>query len=126
METSTIIWIVVGIVVVLAVIGLIVYLMNRNSEDSKRKRAEGLRSQAAERSSGVRQREARAAETNAEARKARTEAEEKTGRAERLEGEARDQRSAAASSRGEMLAKERRADEIDPDVPSRGRRGRRR
>lgn len=111
-----IVWIVLGVLVLLVIIGVFVSRSRAQREASQRAEAEQLRASAAEHDRDLREREAEAAAADAQARRARAEADERAAEAERLavEAERRDEhRVEAQRVRDEEL---RRADALDPDV----------
>jgi len=120
METSTIIWIVVAVLVVLAVIAVAVRMSGSRKQDRQRSKAGDIRQQAASEESTVRQHEAEAAEQDALARQARAEADRKAAEAEKLQLGAEERGEQATAKRTEHSDRLRSADEVDPDVPDRG------
>jgi uncharacterized protein HemX len=120
-ETSQLIWIIIGIVVVLAVIGLLVALGRKrrqahleHQKEKSRQQAAEIRQKAQDTELEAREREARAAMADAEAQRAELEA-------ERLRREASERQSDAQSLREETMHHARRADELDPDVDTKRR-----
>jgi predicted RNase H-like nuclease (RuvC/YqgF family) len=119
MDSSTVIWVIVAIVVALVVIAAAVALWRRTSArrlEGKRERAGELREQAAATHEGIRKRQAELDATEAQARQMRAEADRKQAEAKRLEAELGDRRSTLhehVQRRDDVLAQ---ADEIDPDV----------
>lgn len=109
------VWIIIGIVVVLILLGLFALLQRRHRVSARRAESEQLRASAEEHTGAVRRRDAEAAETQASARKARAEADERRARAEQLEAEAEDRQDRARTTRAERDDQLRRADELDPD-----------
>ncbi len=116
MDTSTIVWIVVAAVVVLALLAVIAMAMKKKRDEHNRGRANELREQAAAQSTGVQQREAEARQTEAEARRTQAEADQKAAEAERLAAQASDKQSTAATYRQERDDNLRQADDLDPDA----------
>jgi type VI protein secretion system component VasK len=119
MDSSTVIWIIIGVIVALVVIAAVVALGRRASArkaEHNRQRAGELREQAAATEEGIRRHQAEVAATEARARELRAEADRKQAEAKRVEAEVRDRRStltAHVQRRDEALAE---ADELDPDV----------
>ena len=119
MDSSTLIWVIVAIVVALVVITAAVALWRRASVrrlDQKRERAGELREQAHATHEGIRRHQAEIDATEAHAREMRAEADRKQAEAKRLEAELGDRKSTLhehVQRRDEVLAQ---ADEIDPDV----------
>ena len=116
---SWLIWVIVAIIVI-AVIAAVVAASTKRKKQQNRTRAGELREQAAAQATGLQQREAHARETEARAAEARAEAERKQAEADRLEAEARDRHETAAGYRDQQAENLRRADELDPDVDTRG------
>ncbi len=116
METSTIVWIIVAVVVLLAGIAVAVRMTGRQKLNRQRAKAEEIREQAAAQEGTVRRHEAEAAEQDALARQAQAEADQKAAEAERLRIEAEERATRAADSRAEHQDRLRSADEVDPDV----------
>ncbi|MDQ4038082.1 MAG: hypothetical protein M3313_06980 [Actinomycetota bacterium] len=117
METSTIIWIVVAVLVVLALIAVAYKMSGRRKLDRQRTKADQIRQEAASEETTVRRHEADAAEQDALARQARAEADRKAAEAERLQLEAEERAEQASAKRSEHVDRLRSADEVDPDVP---------
>ena len=128
MDNSTLIWIIVAAVVVIALVAFVV--MRSRGGDAQRHKAEQIRREAAEHEREVRLREAEAAKTDAQARKAAAEADEEAAHAARLSAEA-DEKAARARElaedartrteeahgvRSEHDERLREADRLDPDV----------
>ncbi len=123
METSQLIWIIIGIVVVLAVIGLVVALGRKrrqarveHQKEKGRQQAAEIRQKAQDTELEAREREARAAMADAEAQRAEVEA-------ERLRREASERQSDAQVLREETVNHSRKADELDPDIDTQRRDG---
>ncbi|MCR2808644.1 MULTISPECIES: hypothetical protein [unclassified Microbacterium] len=131
MDTSTLIWIIVGIVVVVAVVIIIaVVLSRRNSAkrlEAQHEKAQGLREDARKTETAAREREAQAAQARADTASAAAEAEQAKARAAQASVEADraaatidDHASDAAKLRAEQAEKLREADKIDPAVTTAG------
>ncbi len=118
MDTSTIVWIVVGVLVVLALVAVAVKLSGRQKVDRQRAKAGEIRQQADSEESTVRRHEAEAAEQDALARQARAEADRKAAEAEKLQIQAEERAEQASGKRTEHQDRLRVADEVDPDVPN--------
>jgi hypothetical protein len=119
MDSSTVIWVLVAIVVALIVIAAVVALSKRaaiRKEEKHRERAGELREQAAATQETIRRHQAELDATEARAREMRAEADRKRAEAARIEADLTDRRSTVnehVQRRGEVLAE---ADEMDPDV----------
>jgi len=121
MNSTTLTWIIVAIVVLAAVmVAAVVVGRSRRQEHSHRERARELRETAQADQIGVQRREAEAAKVDAQARMAQAEADARAADAAQLQAQARDQARQASESRSEVDAQLRRADEIDPDQPGKG------
>ena len=116
MDTSTIVWIVVAAVVVLALLAVIAMAMKKKRDEHNRGRANELREPAAAHSTGVQLRVAAARHPDAAARRAQAEADQKAAEAERLAAQASDKQSTAATYRQERDDNLRQADDLDPDA----------
>jgi flagellar biosynthesis/type III secretory pathway M-ring protein FliF/YscJ len=103
------VWIVIGIVVALLVIGAVLAVARKRAEENKREEAAELRENADRWGSKIDQREADARSVEAEAQRVRAEA-------DKLEAVAEQRRMRAESERAEHAETLRRADEIDPDT----------
>ena len=115
---DSMIWIVLVVLVLLVILGVVVSRSRKQREASQRAEAEQLRARAAEHDRDLREHEAAAAAADAQARRARAEADERAAHAQRLQVEAErrdEERGQAQLVRDEEL---RRADAIDPDVPT--------
>lgn len=117
MDTSTIIGIVVGVLVVLALVAVAVKMSGKQKEDRRRAKADDIRQGAAENERDVQRHQAEAAEQEAQARQARADADQKAAAAEKLELDAQDRAEQAAGKQNEQRDRLRAADELDPDVP---------
>ncbi|MFC5790187.1 hypothetical protein ACFPPE_09985 [Agromyces tardus] len=120
MDTSTIIWIIVGIVVVIAIV-VIVWLVTARSRrehqlEAQRQKAAELRTSAADTDLAAREREAEALRADAAARKAEADAAQARADAERLSRERAERQGDAERLRAEAAEHQRKADEVDPDV----------
>jgi FtsZ-interacting cell division protein ZipA len=120
MDTSTIIWIVVAIVV----LAIVVWFLLRRSRAMKEKRLQHQRDEATElrrtaesERIEVQEREASAAKVDAEARLAQAEADRKAAEAARLQQEAQERSEQVGERRTHVEDRLRRADEVDPDHP---------
>lgn len=115
MDSDTLIWIIVAVVVGLLVIGLLGWLLKKQKDRSveqHRSEAQELRHDAHARTGAIHEADVRARETEAEADRARLEAERAERRASEA-GQARAQEQAAYEDRI------READRLDPDVDHR-------
>ena len=120
METSTIIWIIVGIIVVIAIIVIAVLMTNRRRHEAhleaERKKAADLRQNAYESDVARREREADAATAAAAAKQAEADAMQAKLESERLANESAAHQADAEQLRAETDERLRKADEVDPDV----------
>lgn len=116
METSTIVWIVVAVIVIGAVIAFLVTRSGARRTEAGRAKAAEIREQATEHDRRLREREASAAEAQARSDLARVEAQKRELEAERLAEEAESRAGRAASVRQERDEQLRVADRHDPDV----------
>jgi len=112
MSTSTIILIAVLAILLLAVIGVVAFLMNKRKAEHNRARAELIRTQAVTHTGDLTEAQRRAEEADAEARIARAEAE----RAEERASRAKQGHLMEEAHHEDRL---READRIDPDVDHR-------
>jgi uncharacterized membrane-anchored protein YhcB (DUF1043 family) len=116
METSTIIWVVVAIVVVGAVVALLASRSGKRRVESQRAKAAEIREEVQEHDRELREREAAAAEARGRAEMARAEAQKRELEAERLAAEAGSRLDDVDAVRRERDEKLRMADRRDPDV----------
>jgi hypothetical protein len=116
MTTSTIIWIIVAVIVVIAIIGLVMSRSRGRRVEVQRAKAAEIRQEAAEHDQHLREREASATEAQAQSELARAEAQRRQVEAERLEAQARERSVDAESVRRERDERMRLADLHDPDV----------
>ena len=116
MDTSTIIWIVVAVVVIGAIIAFLVSRSGTRREDASRAKAAEIREKAQEHDRRLRESEASAAEANARSEMARVEAQKRELEAERLATEAANRSEGASAVRRERDEQLRLADLRDPDV----------
>ena len=106
MGTNTIVWIVVAVVVLLALLGLAVFLKKRSTV-KRQEKADKLRQETHREEIEIRKREA-------EAQRVKADADRKAAEADELAASARDRDRDASSSREEMTRRYERADKIDP------------
>lgn len=116
METSTLIWIVVAIVVVAAIVALLASRSGQRRAESERAKAAEIREEAQGHDRALREREASAAEARGRAEVAHAEAQQRELEAERLAAEAGNRSDDADAVRRERDEKLRLADSRDPDV----------
>lgn len=116
MDTSTIIWIVVAVVVIGAIIAFLVSRSGTRREEASRAKAAEMREKAQEHDRRLRESEASAAEANARSEMARVEAQRRELEAERLATEAANRSEGASAVRRERDEQLRLADLRDPDV----------
>jgi len=114
MDSSTVIWIVVAILVVLAV--ALFLWRSRGQEAAQRAKADEIRQTAAEHDRRLREEEAEATRTRAQAQLAEADAQQRQLEAERLAAEADDRAQGAQAVRTERDEQLRLADLHDPDV----------
>jgi Flp pilus assembly protein TadB len=106
MNTSTIVWIVVAVVVLLALLALALFLKNRST--SKRgQKAQAIREETRRDEVEVRKREA-------ESDRMKAEADLKAAESDELAAAARDRERDVSSSRGDITTRYERADKVDP------------
>jgi FtsZ-interacting cell division protein ZipA len=119
-ETSTIVWIIVGIVVVIAIVVVVVLMTSRRRReaqiDSERNNAAELRQSAYESDVARREREAEAARAAAAAKQADADAMKAKLESDRLARESASHQSDAQELHAEVDERLRKADDIDPDV----------
>src|SRR5664280_3277144 len=113
MKGNSWLWLILVVVVVAAIVAAVV-LVGRQRKTKQAERAESMRSDAAEQSRLVRQRESKAAEVDATARAAQAESDAKAAEAERLALTAERQKADASKQRSEVDDQFRKADEVDP------------
>lgn len=109
MDTETIIWIVVAVVVALVVLALLGWAFGKKRKLDHRERASELRSDVQARSGGI-------VESDRDARAAQADAERARLEAERADARAREARVARDQERAELEDRVREADRVDPDV----------
>ena len=114
--SSTIVWIVVAVIVVLAIIAFVVSRSRGRRVEAERNKAAEIRDEAAEHDRRLRAEEAESAETRARAQMAEAEAQKRQLEAERLASEAEDRSQGAEAVRQERDERLRMADKHDPDV----------
>src|SRR5215213_1244837 len=95
-------WVIIGIIVLAAIVGVLVALMGKQRTAARASQAQSLREDVSERSPVVEQREAKAAEMEAHARAAQAEAEAKAAEATRLQETAERQAAESAQARAEL------------------------
>jgi Tfp pilus assembly protein PilX len=130
MDTSVLIWIIVGIIVVALIVVGVVYFMRGRTEQRRRAehdKAEKLRAQARESELAAREGEARAAQAKADAASAAAEAQQAQARAAQAEIDANrlsdtvgEHEAEAAKRRAEQEQTLRKADDVDPYVTAGG------
>ena len=120
METSTIIWIIVGIIVVIAIVVIVMLVTRRRRHEAhleaERKKAAELRQNAYESDVARREREADAAAAAAAAKQAEADAMAAKLESERLARESAAHQADAQQLRTETDERLRKADAVDPDV----------
>ncbi|MDQ0575983.1 hypothetical protein [Agromyces albus] len=124
METSTIVWIIVGIIVVIAIIVFAYFATSRKRREAKveseRRKAAELREDAYEKDVAARERQADAARTQAAAKQAEADALRARLESERLASESAARQADAAQLQAETDERLRKADAVDPDVGADG------
>ncbi|EYR63701.1 hypothetical protein N866_18765 [Actinotalea ferrariae CF5-4] len=121
METETIVWIVVAVLVLALIIGLALWWSRRSSGrrvDKQRQEAADLRRQAEAEKVDLQRREAEAQRLDAHARLAQAEADTRSAEAARLQAQARERSDELSGPREDVQERLRRADELDPDRPT--------
>lgn len=126
MDTTTLIWIIVGIIVVAIIVVVAVMMSRRNSAkklEAQHAKAQEIREDARRTEMAAREREAQAAQARADSASAAAEAEQAKARAAQASIEAEraaatidDHQSGAEKLRAEQAEKLRKADELDPAV----------
>ncbi|BBZ76122.1 hypothetical protein MANY_14590 [Mycolicibacterium anyangense] len=116
MTTNTIVWIVIGVIAAVVVIGVIAWLARTKQAGRRHAQAEEIREQVLHEHRGVQRREAVAEETAAKARAAQAEAEAKAAEARRLADNADTHRAEVAARRQDLDERLSHADSIDPHV----------
>ncbi len=112
MEGSTILWIVLGILVLLAVAAAI-YFATRKEEDTRRTTPKSTRGAVTSQTDSSRGGDAKS--TDATGRRARAEADSKTAATRKTRERAEQGEETTAASRDEAQGRLRRADKTDPD-----------
>ncbi|MCV7226325.1 hypothetical protein [Mycolicibacterium komossense] len=116
MATNTTMWIVIGIVAAVLVLGALAWAARSRRNHKLHSEAERIRGEVEQESAVVARREALADETAAKARAAKAEAEVKAAEAARLEERAQSHRVSVESSRDDLDERRAHADSIDPRV----------
>lgn len=114
MDSGQLVWIIVGIVVVLAIVAVAVNISRKRKTEADRHRAAEMREKAEADQLAAKEHEAKAARAEADAKAAEVEA-------ERLRQQARGTQQEAASVRANAEEQLRKADDVDPDVARSGR-----
>jgi len=109
MDSDTVIWIVVAVVVALLILGLLAALMNKRKTEQRKAQAAELRQDAQSRTPDLDEADVRAREAEVEAERARLEAE----RAQTRAAEAEQARAAEQAGYEDRI---READRLDPAV----------
>ncbi len=112
MSTMQIVWIIVLAVVIIALIGLVGYVMNKKKMEQNRARAEGLRSEAGSAATVIPEAQVRAREAEARAERARLDA-------QKAEEDAARANQALSAEQAQYEDRVREADRLDPDVDHR-------
>lgn len=124
METSTIVWIIVGIIIVIAIIVFAYFATSRKRREAKveadRRKAAELRDDAYEKDVAARESQADAARTQAAAKQAEADAMKAKLDADRLASESTARAADAAELQAETDQRLRKADAVDPDVGADG------
>ncbi len=118
MESTTWIWIILAVLVLAAVVALIARSSRTRQAQTRRTEAAQLREEGVEHERALREREAAAAEADARARQAEAVADQQAAQAERLRIEAERGDEARAHAQERRDEHFRRADALDPDVPT--------
>ena len=125
MDTPVLIWIIVGVIVVLAIVGIVFWMRGRTEQRQRaeHEKAEKLRADARESELAAREGEARAAQAKADAASAAAAAQQAQARAAQADVDSRrladtvDEHEAdAAKHRAEQEQTLRKADDLDPYV----------
>lgn len=112
MEGSNILWIVLGIVVLLAIAAAI-YFATRKEEDTGRTTPKSTRGAVTSRTDSLQRGDAKS--TDATGRRAKAETDSKTAATRRTRERAQQGEETTAASRDEAQGRLRRADKTDPD-----------
>lgn len=121
MSRTAIVWTIVVVLIVLVLVWVAIRKGVEKKRDLRRREADDMRGRAATEERTVRTREAEAAEEEALARQARAESDRKAATAAQLELQADERGEQATAKRAEQHDRLRAADDLDPDVPNRGR-----
>lgn len=116
---STVVWTIVGVLIVLALVLVAVRMGAKKKQDSRRVEAGEMRQAAASDERTIQTHRAEAAEQEALAREARAESDRKAAAADKLDLQAQERSEQASGKQAEQHDRLRTADEIDPDVPDR-------
>ena len=116
--SSGVMWVVVAVVVIAIVVGIVVWRSRTRRLEGQRAEAAQLRDSTAQHHLDRREQEAAASSAEAEARRVRAEADQHAAEAKRLEVEADRRRIERDAAQEESAAQLRRADALDPDVPT--------
>ncbi|MCU1536220.1 MAG: hypothetical protein JWP82_571 [Humibacillus sp.] len=116
MTTSTIVWIIIAAIVVIAIIAVIASRSRKRGVEAHRDKAAEIRQEATEHDRTLRERQAAATEAKAQSDLARADAQKRQLEAERLADEARERSGGVESVRRERDERLREADLHDPDV----------
>jgi FtsZ-interacting cell division protein ZipA len=108
-DSGQLVWIIVGIVVVLAIVAVVINLSRKRKTVADRNRAAEMREKAEADQLAAREHEAKAARADADAKAAEVEA-------ERLRRQALGTQQEAETVRAGAQEQLRKADEVDPDV----------
>lgn len=120
MDTTIVVWIAVGIIVVIAIIAVVLFATNgRRREahlEAERRKAARLRNDAEQTDLARRQREAEAAQAAAAAKQADADALDARLESERLARESAARQAEAQRLRDDVDERLQKADSVDPDV----------
>lgn len=120
MATNTIVWIVIGVIAAVVLIGAIAWLARNKQATRRHAEAEEIREEVREEQQVVQRREAIAEETAAKARAAQAEAEAKAAEARRLQANAEQNQTEVAARRDALDERLSHADSIDPHTATDG------
>ncbi|WP_328356553.1 hypothetical protein OG976_00775 [Mycobacterium sp. NBC_00419] len=120
MATNTIVWIVIGVIAAVVLIGAIAWLARNKQATRRHAQAEEIREEVREEHQVVQRREAIAEETAAKARAAQAEAEAKAAEARRLQANAEQNQTEVAARRDALDERLSHADSIDPHAATDG------
>ncbi|GAA3877735.1 hypothetical protein GCM10022381_20270 [Leifsonia kafniensis] len=118
MNTMSLVWIIVGIVVVLIIVGVIIYFARKRNQEHAEQQRIADKNQAAELRQNAQKVELDARENEAKASRARADAEQAEVDAERLRQESAQRAADAQDLRVDSNEQARKAETLDPTIDS--------